>query len=1187
MSYKDLIRQEGEFTYSANIQFDINSDTKLLRYIPNETSIELLREYFSDMARARSNNHARILYGSYGTGKSHFLTVLGQVLSKSFTDSVAFSMFIGRIEQYDAALAHDITEYISDESRKPLLIVPIVFDFEDFDRCIYFSLRKKLDALGITVKYKTFYDQALTLLNQWKSTSESAERLAQACKATSINLERLTNSLLQLNHSAEKTFKRLFEKMTYGVKFVYEASNMFDILKQSNEAISDRYDGIVFIFDEFGRYIEDNLKKIKVKSIQDLAEYCDHCKENNHILLVSHKEISQYTERYSKAVAAEWKKVEGRYKSFSINSKQDQSLDIVRSVLMKNEPAWGNFKAHFKTEFEHLYASISDFHGYNIGNDCSGSYEAAFPLHPLSLFALDRLSKKVAQNDRTFFTYLAGQEYNSLFRFLSKTSLNEFHYVGVNEIYDYFEQNIKAVQSDETYEWYKRLQGAYAKGHLDEYSDDIRVLVLKVITTIGIINDANIISSDKKTIINAIDAEQDVIIDAIENLCEQKILKFSGIYQRYEFFDASIFDVSGMIEEESSHISDEAVIKTLNDSFINFVLYPYEYNREYKISRVFIPVFSFATSLTEKTVSQKLGKNYDGALIMLLGDNDTSIDNVIEKSTENERSIIWINTESSMLIVYVKKYIAAKYLETQKQKYITKDPVFEKELQYHIDELTSLVYGQIQDWKSFSEPGVIVSKGVIYPSIKTFSGVSALASGLMYEAYPYTLIVNNELINKNNVSSNIANAKKNAIRGMLQSDDVEPYYGLQYLSPDYIAVRSVLCMNGFADFGEQLKQNKTKDGTKPQDEVNQAIDIFLRQAQTSTVSCDELYATLKASPFGLRDGYIALILANKLLFYKKSLIISSHGSEQELSAELFEEMVKRPTDFTFTVAVWNKEEQSFVDALEALFISKIDQIQIKRNRLKAIYEGMLSHYKSVSKFARTTSIFVSDSTKKYRKLMEQTHKSYAKFFFEKAKALSGDFKASEHLICDSKKELDEVLYLLTKNIKNIICTTFGLTYDKTLADSLLHRYDKEWKAKRIKSFDYYTNSFLEFVEKIDSSFEDFYIVKKLAKMLSGIEISYWNDAHISEFESRLQDVKAKLIAYNVSAELQQTETKMTLTTASGEEKVVVFDKRELTDLGITIKNKINATFGNFGLAVTYDDKVQVILSLLNDLMEGK
>ena len=65
------------------------------------------------------------------------------------------------------------------------------------------------------------------------------------------------------------------------------------------------------------------------------------------------------------------------------------------------------------------------------------------------------------------------------------------------------------------------------------------------------------------------------------------------------------------------------------------------------------------------------------------------------------------------------------------------------------------------------------------------------------------------------------------------------------------------------------------------------------------------------------------------------------------------------------------------------------------------------------------------------------------------------------------------------------------------------------------------------------------------------------------------------------------ETKMTLTTASGEKKEVVFDNGALSSLGVTVKNKINATLGNFGLAITYDDKVQILLSLLNDLMEGK
>ena len=56
--------------------------------------------------------------------------------------------------------------------------------------------------------------------------------------------------------------------------------------------------------------------------------------------------------------------------------------------------------------------------------------------------------------------------------------------------------------------------------------------------------------------------------------------------------------------------------------------------------------------------------------------------------------------------------------------------------------------------------------------------------------------------------------------------------------------------------------------------------------------------------------------------------------------------------------------------------------------------------------------------------------------------------------------------------------------------------------------------------------------------------------------------------------------------ASGKEKFFIFDHTELSALEISIKNKINSTFNNYGLSVTYDDKVQILLSIIEDLMEG-
>ena len=630
MPYSDLIRQESEYTYSANIQFDTENDRKLLRFIPNNTTTSLLREYFTDITRQRSENHSRILYGSYGTGKSHFLTVLSLILSKSHTDGFAFETFIDRLTRYDAGLSADISTYVQDTNRKPFLVIPIVFDFEDFDRCIYFSLKKKLDSLDINVQFKTFFDQAIQLITQWKNAAESRRRLEEACRSTKIKLETLETQLKKYDKRAEKRFQRLFSEMTYGVPYVYEISNLSEAINQAYLTISADYSGIVFIFDEFGRYLEDNINKIKVKSVQDLAEFCDHGTGNNHVILVSHKEISQYTQRLGKNISTEWKKVEGRYKATPINDKQDQCLSLISSILTKDAALWAGFRGRFRTELDRIYRDAAGFHSSQInGVQEENPYEDGFPLHPISLFALDKLSKKVAQNERTFFTYLASKEENSLYRFLESHELDDFHFVGIDNIFDYFEPNIKSVQSDNSYEWYRNLQHALAKNNTNEYDETPETRILKVIAAIGIINDSSALVADKRTILSVIDLPEGELENALMGLCDRKIIKYSGAYNRYDFFEASIFDVEELIIEGTRQVQEKAVLDTLNEVFANFVLYPNQYNREYKINRVFLPIFTTLNELTYRSLASRFSDYYDGVLAILISGTRSYIENIL------------------------------------------------------------------------------------------------------------------------------------------------------------------------------------------------------------------------------------------------------------------------------------------------------------------------------------------------------------------------------------------------------------------------------------------------------------------------------------------------------------------------------------------------------------------------------
>ena len=226
---------------------------------------------------------------------------------------------------------------------------------------------------------------------------------------------------------------------------------------------------------------------------------------------------------------------------------------MIRNILTKESEVWEAFKARHQEELDAMYAEASDFKAF-LADVARGEnpLEGGFPLHPISLYALDKLSKKVAQNERTFFTYLASKEDNSLYRFLLKTDLREFHFVGIDEIYDYFEPNIKAIQSDSGYEWYRNLQSALAKCHRNEYGDEPEVKLLKVISVIGIINDASTFRANKSTLFSVIDCPKEILSNALAGLCESRIVKYSRSYDRYEFYEASVYDVEAIVEFQST-----------------------------------------------------------------------------------------------------------------------------------------------------------------------------------------------------------------------------------------------------------------------------------------------------------------------------------------------------------------------------------------------------------------------------------------------------------------------------------------------------------------------------------------------------------------------------------------------------------------------------------------------------------
>lgn len=1170
MKYSELVTRQRKYKYSANICFDLKNDERLAGFIPNQTTTEILAEYLYGIIENVDSVHSRILYGSYGTGKSHLLTVLALLLGHMNTDGEGFYKFIEAIKRYNPELAEFIEKNNRDDM--PYLVVPVYSDFDSFDQCISYSLKKELINQGIEIHFDNYFSEAQKLINTWEAQDDSLKRLKEVCEQQNISLDIVKEYLAEFNSNVEPMFSAIFKGMSYGASFVSGFGNLIENLNKANQAIRGIKKGIVFIFDEFGRYLEDEGESLKVKSVQDLAEYCDHSDYNTHIILVSHKQLALYTDKMRKELSDEWKKIEGRFTSTSINSKYDQCLSLIPSIIPKTKN-WEAFSKKYSKQLQELSEIAWRFKGFTLPDKSDEDpFIGGYPLNPITLFSLDKLSKKVAQNERTFFTYLAGEEANSLFEQLDLLDTEEFHFIGLDSLFDYFEPNIMAYRSSEVSGAYKKYQMAKSKiGSVGVESIEHRLL--KAMTVISIIGDTDTLSSDMSTLAYVIDEDNDKIYEAINRLEVMKVIRLMRQYGYYDFLDGSIYDFDTLIEEQEQLVVNDAAINVLNDSFRDFVIYPHEYNQRYHTNRIFIPIFVKKEDLAKKSFRKILPEYYDGVLAFVI---DTEFDEryYTEEITLPERCICVINWDSKEILNEVKRYIAIQYLYSKKAEYIENDPTSEKELLLYLEEQRVVVRELLWKWRHLETDKIAVFVQDAFKNIKSVMALSQEASKMMENIFSETLIVNNDLINKNIVSGAIKQAREKALGYIIEAENFVE--ACNKLSPEHSIIRAVLSKNGLCYEDGITESDMNVRAAKP-------VDVVLRKSIKKCVkaqrSVKEIYEVLKNPPYGLRDGYISILIANELRNYE-NVSLYFHEDEKDYTAETLLDALSRPDDYSLYICDWDSEQKEYIKALECLFGSYLNTTS--KNRLKELHYAMNRHYSSLSKSARTTEKYVSDKTKMYREIMSLSYKDYNAFFFEVLSRLGTDYEEILKIVTNAKNELEEVPSRQVQSIKGIVANAFKLSKDSSLWDNLKRLFVDNWQSKRQRLLDYQVTALFEVMEN-EQSAEDCVWTNRIAIAVTGFEIEYWND----EKEIELAECLAKILRQIEEAPSgeERTENEIRLVLEGvGNQKVAQFDNRELSSMSQVMFNKMKTTIDSFGQALSPEEKMQVLAKLLSEIM---
>ena len=91
------------------------------------------------------------------------------------------------------------------------------------------------------------------------------------------------------------------------------------------------YTGLYVVYDEFSKYLEANIKEASVsdtKTLQDFAEKCNRSGSMQlHLMLISHKEISNYIDTLPKQKVDGWRGVSERFKHMGENPDDEARFD--------------------------------------------------------------------------------------------------------------------------------------------------------------------------------------------------------------------------------------------------------------------------------------------------------------------------------------------------------------------------------------------------------------------------------------------------------------------------------------------------------------------------------------------------------------------------------------------------------------------------------------------------------------------------------------------------------------------------------------------------------------------------------------------------------------------------------------------------------------------------------------------
>ena len=456
----------------------------------------------------------------------------------------------------------------------------------------------------------------------------------------------------------------------------------------------------------------------------------------------------------------------------------------------------------------------------------------------------------------------------------------------------------------------------------------------------------------------SINYDQKDIELAIDNLIEKEYVIYLKRSNKYlQLKKSSGIDIKEQIKNKIALQTNKNLIKdTLNNINFDKYMYPSRYNDDKEMVRFFSFEFINSSEISNDTdwnIKSELIEA-DGVIYAIILNNNDDIkqieDKIIITSKNAQRCIFILLKNFNDITNVVKEFNAVSILKDN----AINDKVLFEEYDIIYEDLKDVLIDYILE---YTHPERLSAKYIYLgkeQKINRKATLTELLSSICDKLYFRTPVINNESINRNELTS-IANNSRHKVIAALLHNELDENLGLTGNGQEVSIMRSTLLRTNIL-----VKENNiVKINMFPKDKnianlLKVISDFILFVKNNGKTSFEYLYEQLISYKMhiGLRKGLIPIFISIVFHEYKKYLIVTNQKGQVNINADTLLQINAKPKEFYLQYADWNEDKEIFIKILSKAFSSFIVKEEINNNSYDYLVSAIKRWYVNLPKYSR-------------------------------------------------------------------------------------------------------------------------------------------------------------------------------------------------------------------------------------------